>query len=105
MTVKFSNLQINALRLFMENGNRGWMTLEDFCQIDQRVTSGLGKRKIPFLRKSVGNTFMVTQEGLDAWKMFESTNVFRRVQNTSIAKCFSTSRALRRAGGARAGGA
>jgi hypothetical protein len=88
MTVKFSNLQINALRLFMENGNNGLMTLEEFCQIDQRVTSGLGKRKIPFLRKSHGNTFVVTQEGMEAWKMFEETNVYRTVQSTSIAKCF-----------------
>jgi hypothetical protein len=96
MTVKLSNLQINALRLFMESGHNGWMSLDDFCQLDQRVTSGLGKRGVPFLRKVNSNTFTVTQEGMEAWKMFESTNVYRRIQSTSIAKCFTASRAMRR---------
>jgi len=92
MTVKFSNLQINALRLFMEGGHQGLMNFDEFTQIDQRITSGLGRRKIPFLRKIGSDTFALTREGMDAWKLFESTDVFRKIQSTSIAKCFATTK-------------
>lgn len=92
MTVHLSNLQLNTLQIFM--AQKGSLTMEEFCSLDQRITSGLGRRKTPYLARVQGDRFVVTQEGRDAIRMFESTDVFRKVASTRIAHVFDRTRRL-----------
>jgi len=87
MTFHLSNLQLNALRLFTaQSDNR--LTLDEFSKIDQRITSGLGRRKEPLVVKSGREEFALTKAGLETIRAMEQTDVFRKFASLTVAKCF-----------------
>ena len=88
MTYRISNLQLNALRLFTAQ-RTGSLTLKEFAQIDQRITSGLGRRKEPLVVKSAEDEYSITPAGMELTRAMEQTDVFRKLQSLSVAKCFA----------------
>lgn len=88
MTVRFSNLTYNVVKAFMQSSHQGVMGLDEFIRLDQRITSGLGRRKIPYLTRS-GGAFHLTTECMKAFHEFESADIYRHFESTAIAKCFA----------------
>lgn len=93
MTVKLSNLQYNAVRIFQ--AQHGILTLAEFLLLDQRITSGLGKRKIPYVVRIPGDRFALTKDGQEAARMYDETDVFRKVARTTVAHVFDHATRMR----------
>lgn len=88
MTYHLSNLQLNALRHIVQQG--GTLPESEFVKLDQRITSGLGRRKEPLLARTGKQAYSVTAAGMEVMAAMESTDVFRKMASLSVAKCFST---------------
>lgn len=93
MTVRLSNLQINVMRLFQ--AQQGVLHMEEFIQINQGITSSLGRRKIPLLVRVPGDRFALTAAGKEAARLIDESDVFRKVARTTIAHVFDHATRMR----------
>ena len=89
-SITMSNKGLGCLRVF--EAQQGTLTFDEFVRLDQRITSGLGRRRVPLVVRTGERTFKLTREAKEILRSFDDAEIFRHTERTSIAAIFDTSR-------------